>query len=1154
MSDLSQGKGSGLARVSCILPTYNRRAFLPRSIEHFLAQDQAEKELIVLDDGTDCIRDLIPDNPAIRYFRLDRRHAIGAKRNLACQYAAGDILLHWDDDDWMADWRISYQVSELTNSGAALCGLDRLLYYEPSTDRAWEYRYPSNNRPWVAGNTLCYRKVYWQRHRFAEVDIGEDSRFVWQARANELLRHEKSDFIVATIHDKNVSPKVTRGSYWNPRPASEVHQRMRPSVAPSTKVLPRSSRPQALVAASLGIGDILRVTPLVRVLDSLGYAVDLLLKPDSASTVDILKDCPEIRDIFLRGNAPSHHYDIAIFTVWSAPDAASVQASRKLTFDRTEWLTHGDTHCVATIARQLGWQQALPLPFATHSDRAFHLAPGTVAIHPGCKPDWPWKKWHGFDELAKLLPNVVLVGTEADLRNRDTYFKRDFSWPAHARNYIGQLNLPDTAALLSQCAALVSNDSGIMHLGAALGIPTLGVFGITSPQREAMQAPNMAVVTKALACEPACRTGPYGRRDCEHRLACLRTLTAQEVLDRLPSSVIPRKEQAVVTKTSSTTNSVKHPQLSIAYHGHPFDASGYGQAARAYIHALHSAGVALSVIDLSTHARQVGDHLVETLIAEPNGADFHIFHGVPHVWAQEAFRVPNAIAMTVWETDTMPLQWANTLNHTLEVWLPCEFNIEAFQRHLRRPLAKIPHPIMPRNGHGNGHTPAFRELSPDAFVFYSIFEWQDRKSPHEQLLAYLRAFSAQDNTAFVIKTNPGAEGAAVLALKEARRQTRSNAKVILCAEAWTEEQIAGLHRRGNCYVSLHRGEGWGYPLFEAACAGTPVVATSYSGPLEYLDAEHHQLVRCSLTSVRQTYTYYHPRMKWAQPDIDDAVARMRWVYEHRDEARAAAAAAAENARVSYSPEAVGKLAHKRLIDLLERTDHKRWLELNESGTAYSEPESVPVPIPATWFDAAYFDLGLKSNWKQGYHWQHFGGLFRETANFLGSMFPEARTWFDAGCAKGFLVRTLRESGRDAWGCDLSAWAIEHAEPSARPFLECSSAESTPWTRDYDILVAMHLLPQMTEDQAVAFLRRARPRIKTALIAAIPLFDAHTKCSPEAGDAAHVSRHDRAWWHQRILAAGWLQDPLHRAMQHACQSHPLPTRMGWEIFVYAAGAQ
>src|SRR5580700_502335 len=117
--------------VSCILPTYNRRACFAQSVEYFLRQDYPQKELLIVDDGSDCIGDLVPNHPRIRYMRLDRRHTLGAKRNLASQQATGDIILHWDDDDWYAPWRISYQVSQLLESDLDICGLDRLHYYQP---------------------------------------------------------------------------------------------------------------------------------------------------------------------------------------------------------------------------------------------------------------------------------------------------------------------------------------------------------------------------------------------------------------------------------------------------------------------------------------------------------------------------------------------------------------------------------------------------------------------------------------------------------------------------------------------------------------------------------------------------------------------------------------------------------------------------------------------------------------------------------------------------------------------------------------------------------------------------------------------------------------------------------------------------------------
>jgi hypothetical protein len=277
----------------------------------------------------------------------------------------------------------------------------------------------------------------------------------------------------------------------------------------------------------------------------LGYDVDLLLAPDYPGVADLLEGVDGVRRVYLlpgpwSGDGPTRTdglerevYDVATFTTWSLPFQRLVRARRTLAFEQVHWMREGDTASIRRIARALGWSGPLPPPFASPSSRRFGMPTGTVALHPGCKPDWPWKKWHGFEDLARRLPHVALVGSPDDAANERTYFGRQFVWPSHVHDFVGGLSLADTAALIAECAALVANDSGLMHLGVALGVPTFGIFGITSPEREAIDAPNMMAVTKGLPCEPACRRGAWGRRDCEHHLKCLRTLSADEVYARL---------------------------------------------------------------------------------------------------------------------------------------------------------------------------------------------------------------------------------------------------------------------------------------------------------------------------------------------------------------------------------------------------------------------------------------------------------------------------------------------------------------------------------------------------------------------------------------------------------------------------------------------
>lgn len=212
--------------VSCIMPTADRRLFIPQAIHYFLRQDYPNRELIVVDDGADAVADLIPPSPLIQYMRLERKHTIGAKRNLACTVARGEIIVHSDDDDWMAPWRLSYQVASLLKEDADICGLDRVLYYDPRSGQAWQFIYRTGDRPWVAGNTLCYTRAFWRRNPFHDVDVGEDNRFLWSNLPKSILTLQDVTFYIALIHPGNTSPKRPADRQWHSYPTAEIRKLM----------------------------------------------------------------------------------------------------------------------------------------------------------------------------------------------------------------------------------------------------------------------------------------------------------------------------------------------------------------------------------------------------------------------------------------------------------------------------------------------------------------------------------------------------------------------------------------------------------------------------------------------------------------------------------------------------------------------------------------------------------------------------------------------------------------------------------------------------------------------------------------------------------------------------------------------------------------
>ena len=161
----------------------------------------------------------MPADPRIRYVRLERRLSVGEKRNRACELARGDVIAHWDDDDWYARSRLRFHVGQLRQTEADACGPGRLICFDPARDLAWLYQHAA---PWVAGSGLCYRREAWRQTPFADVDVGEDTRFVFGLRDHRVAALPDEGFVVSLIHTANTSPKLTSSPGWQPWPIAEV--------------------------------------------------------------------------------------------------------------------------------------------------------------------------------------------------------------------------------------------------------------------------------------------------------------------------------------------------------------------------------------------------------------------------------------------------------------------------------------------------------------------------------------------------------------------------------------------------------------------------------------------------------------------------------------------------------------------------------------------------------------------------------------------------------------------------------------------------------------------------------------------------------------------------------------------------------------------
>lgn len=223
--------GSDAPLVSCIMPTHNRRQFIDAALRCFFSQDYPALELIVVDDGSDPVGDLLPADPRIRYIRLEQRMTVGAKRNYACREARGSVIVHWDDDDWYPPSRVTRQVEALRERRADVCG-SSAIYFRDHV-RGETYLYDFRDRPWVAGTTLAYRREYWERHPFRDVQVAEDTSFVWRNGAIVLADLKDPSLCVASIHPHNVSPKRPEGRYWSRVSSARIAALLGTAPAPS---------------------------------------------------------------------------------------------------------------------------------------------------------------------------------------------------------------------------------------------------------------------------------------------------------------------------------------------------------------------------------------------------------------------------------------------------------------------------------------------------------------------------------------------------------------------------------------------------------------------------------------------------------------------------------------------------------------------------------------------------------------------------------------------------------------------------------------------------------------------------------------------------------------------------------------------------------
>lgn len=366
--------------------------------------------------------------------------------------------------------------------------------------------------------------------------------------------------------------------------------------------------------------------------------------------------------------------------------------------------------------------------------------------------------------------------------------------------------------------------------------------------------------------------------------------------------------------------------MKLKYTGPARDYSGYGEANRNDIGALHTAGVQVKT-ELPSYVRDSAEfgrlgRLAVELEGNNIGYEYQILHTTPDQFKRHTEEGKYHIGRVFWETDRLPQDFAEPCKDLEEIWTGSQFNADAIRAAgVDVPIYVIPEAIDTDIGEVKPY-----KMDAPGFKFYSIFEWTERKNPRELLTAYWQEFENVDGVALIIKTY--VDNFSIEKRQEIKQQIRKlknqlglkkYAPVYLYLDLMDRHQVYRFHASCDAFVSAHRGEGWGVPQMEAMLMGNPIISTNVGGIHEYLtDGEDALLVPAQMVKIianTRNPRWYMPDMRWAEIDHDALRQKMRWVFEHQTEAKEIGLAGQKTTTQRFSLATVGAEMRARLIKI-----------------------------------------------------------------------------------------------------------------------------------------------------------------------------------------------------------------------------------------------
>lgn len=255
------------------------------------------------------------------------------------------------------------------------------------------------------------------------------------------------------------------------------------------------------------------------------------------------------------------------------------------------------------------------------------------------------------------------------------------------------------------------------------------------------------------------------------------------------------------------------------------------------------------------------------------------------------------LARVMWDADKLPAGWSEVCGLLDEVWVPSEFNREVFAASGvdGQKLKVMPPGIDTRRFHPKVEPLPIPQKR--GFNFLSVLEWSQRKAPDILLRAFLAEFKADEDVALILKAGspPNLRVDVMPRLvafveREAGLPLEKAPAIIVVQEPLPYCEMPRLYRAADAFVLPSRGEAYGRSYMEALASECPVIASRWSGQLDFLNDQNSYFVECKTVPVPadvdvELYAGRH----WAEPDVEQLRHLLRHVFTHRAEARALAA-------------------------------------------------------------------------------------------------------------------------------------------------------------------------------------------------------------------------------------------------------------------------